>query len=230
MSVSLRACLLPSILLAGLACRPTQGTDAAALGYGSPDAPATTRYDRAPIEHPAPSPWTPPSRGAASAEPPAQATVVRYAPEILAICQHVEGLAGDDERFDLGRCQTQTRTARIMRDEGRWRGLADCINGAQSYDEARDCADEHPTVLEIHEKYARESRVCLHLFGLSAVAEIGPDPALTAEEIAQFQPLLDECVDSLVEEERPGRSPEEYGAMLACIEAAETTDAAEACE
>ena len=70
----------------------------------------------------------------------------------------------------------------------------------------------------------------MHVFALTLLDELGPEPMLDTEGLREFEPLLHECVDSFVIEDRAERTPSDYVEMLDCIERARTTAAAQACE
>ena len=87
-----------------------------------------------------------------------------------------------------------------------------------------------PPAFEPIAEYPRESAACLHLFALLILEEMGAEPMLEAEDFAEFEPLVRQCVDGLVGEARKDRNPTEYIDVLDCIERAQTSPAVEACE
>jgi hypothetical protein len=213
--------------------RVESGTDPEPLGYGpGPEAMLAWGYDGDPAPRPAPSPWVPPRQFARAGveSSPAASGPVAYNDDLVRVCAQLQTLAGADPGFDGDACLAQYRVERVFRPLAEWKRLAACVGAATEFAGADACASASPRVFGPIPEYPRESAVCMHIFALTIVEQLGAEPMLDSERIAQFAPLLRECVDSLVVNERSDRKPAEYLAMLACIEQARTTAVAEACE
>ena len=239
-SVSPRAILVAVPIMAGACVRVEAGTDPGPLGYGpGSEAMLAWGYDQDPAPRPAPSPWNPPRRlaGPSVAVEPVATGPVPYNDDILAVCEHLSTVAGapvvepaSEAGFDLEACYATQRVARVFRPLSDWKRLAACVEAAADAEAVSACAAATPPVFGPITEHPRESAVCLHIFAITIVEQLGPEPMLDRDRLAEFEPLLRDCVDSLVVEERADRSPAEYATMLACIERARTTVAAEACE
>ncbi len=230
----LRLTLVP--LLVFVACVHVEaGTDPEALGYG-PGAYATlgAGYDPEPVERPAPTPWSPPVREFGFAfEPPTEgpAEPVPYNDDLVRVCDHLVALAPNEQAdADHGACLRRYRVERVFRSIGDWKTLAACLEAADDPTAVGACERATPRAFGPIAEYPRESEVCMHIFAITIVEQLGAEPMLDNERLGEFQVLLHECVDSLVTEERADRKPAEYVEMLDCIERAQTTAAAEACE
>ena len=214
-----------------LACVAIDGTaDPESLGYGS-SAQTASGYESDPLPRPAPTPWTPPPPSAAMPMVESMGALP-ISPEVSRLCTHLASLAtnlaesGDDPQ----RCHAVLRVARVFRDGEGWRALADCIAATDNPEAAASCHERHPLALRPIAEDPRESAACMHIFALTTVEELGVSAQMTGDEIAQFAPLLQECVAALVEEREGGRGPESYATMLSCIEQAPNSSAAEGCD
>jgi hypothetical protein len=230
------ALMLPTILLA-LGCRHVEsGVDPEPLGYGpGPHISLASGYESDPAPRPAPTPWTPPAHdgsdrianlGELVAEPTAEP--IPHTADVLRVC---------DRRAKLGEavgereaCLRRYRIARVFRSIGDWKTLVSCTDASPDRVAIDACERTTPPAFELPAEYPRESAVCLHLFALLILEEMGAEPMLATEDFAEFEPLVRECVDGLVGETRKDRNPTEYVEVLDCIERAQTSPAAEACE
>jgi hypothetical protein len=221
-----RLLLLGALGLA--ACvRVEAGTDPEALGYGPGTPAAAHGYDEDPNPRPAPTPWTPPERtGALGLGQLMERATLDKSAEIERVCRHLASLSS--ERLDLSACYARYRVERVFRVITEWKTLAGCVEAAKDLDAVAACERATPRVFGPLAEYPRESATCMHLFALIITEEYGTEPVLSRDDLLEFEPLLRECVDSFVDE-RDGRTPAEYVAMLDCIDRAETTEAAEAC-
>jgi hypothetical protein len=214
-------------------CRSViSGVDPEPLGYGpGPAAGLASGYDPNPVPRPAPTPWTPPPRHEASpmslGEMMEASEPIEYAADVVEVCEH---LATFDASTDREACLRSYRIARVFRTIGDWKTLAACIAASSDAAAVAACEQATPPAFGPVAEYPRESAVCMHVFTLTILEQIGPQPMLDTPALLEFQPLLHNCVDSLVVEERADRNPAEYVEMLDCIERARTSTAAEACE
>lgn len=227
------------LLIAGACVHVESGTDPLALGYG-PGAHATlsSGYDPDPVPRPAPAPWTPPSRTlasdyAAAVSPVAQP--VPYNDDLLQVCAHIGGLLPPTPDAAAGARRTEAclqhyRVERVFRPIVDWKTLATCLGAAKDDAAIAACERATPRVFGPIAEYPRESEVCMHIFAITILEQLGAEPMLDAERLTEFEELLQECVNSLVTDERDDRNPSEYVEMLQCIEMSRTTAAAEACE
>jgi hypothetical protein len=142
-----------------------------------------------------------------------------------------------DRRAELGEaasereaCLRRYRIARVFRSIGNWKTLVACIDASPDRAAIDACERATPPAFEPIADYPRESAVCMHLFALLILEEMGAEPMLENEDFAEFEPLVRQCVDGLVGETRKDRNPTEYVEVLDCIERAQTSPAAEACE
>lgn len=221
-----------SLLLAALlSCvRVEAGTDPVPLGYGpGPRAGLSEGYETDPVPRPAPTPWTPPARelAARNAQPTAPGPVP-YNDDLLRVCKHLGTLQG--EGFDPDQCLARYRVERVFRPITHWKTLAACLESAGDLPAVDACLRANPRGLAPIAEYPRESEVCMHIFAVTVVEQLGPEPMVDDDELREFVELLRECVDSLVGEERGSRKPAEYVKMLECIEKARSTAEAERCE
>jgi hypothetical protein len=220
-------------LVASAACvRVEAGTDPEPLGYG-PGAHATLSagYDVDPAPRPAPTPWTPPARELAANfafEPPQPAGPVPYNDDLIRVCQKLAAIEGAS--FEPDACLARYRIERVFRSIADWKSLAVCLESAPDRSTVDACLQATPRAFAPISEYPRESEVCMHIFAITIVEQLGAEPMLDDERLREFDPLLQECVDSLVTEERAKRKPAEYVKMLDCIERARTTAQAEVCE
>ncbi len=219
-------------LCLSLACvRVEAGTDPEPLGYGpGPQASLAAGYDPDPAPRPAPTPWTPPvselafvfdfEDAAAPADEP-----VPYNDDLVRVCEQLSSFTGDAER-----CLQRYRIERVFRTIAQWKTLAACLEAASDVAAVDACERATPRAFAPIAAYPRESEVCMHIFAITIVEQLGAEPMLELDRLVEFEQLLRECVDSLVDDERADRTPSEYAQMLECIERARTTGAAEACE
>jgi hypothetical protein len=216
--------------------RVEAGTNPELLGYG-PGAHAmlASGYEPDPVPRPAPTPWTPPTRQLGFAfepEPPATTEPVPYNEDLVQVCNHLATLATNASavEFALESCLARYRIERVFRSIANWKTLAGCLQAAADQPAVEACMQATPRVFGPIAEYPRESEVCMHIFAITIVEQLGPEPMLDDSRILEFQSLLQECVDSLVVDERADRKPGEYVEMLECIERARTPTAAETCE
>jgi hypothetical protein len=226
--------LLPiTVLVASAACvRVEAGTDPEPLGYG-PGAHASLAagYDVDPVPRPAPTPWTPPARELAGhfmVEPPQPTGPVPYNDDLIRVCKQLGTL--QPEGFEPDACLARYRVERVFRSIADWKTLAACLEAAPDSAAVEACLRATPRAFGSVGEYPRESDVCMHIFAITIVEQLGAEPMLDDERLREFESLLHECVDSLVTEERADRKPAEYVKMLECIERARTTAEAEVCE
>lgn len=220
-----------------MACVPmVSGVDPGALGYGpGPSAELADGYDLDPVPRPAPSPWEPaqrsaPARSSALDKLDEPTQPVAPSPDVVRVCQHVVAVADPSAPVDAEDCLRSYQIAQVFRTLPDWKTFAACVEAAKGRAAIDSCERATPKAFVEIEAYPLESRICLHLFALTIVEELGADPQLDASELAEFEEVLDECVTSFVEEERSERSPAEYVEMLACIDTASTSAAVESCE
>lgn len=225
---------LPTVLLA-LACTRTEsGVDPESLGYGpGPQASLASGYDPDPVPRPTPTPWMPPARDP-HREPIANlgeivdTEPIPHTADVLRVCERRAAL-GDTAR-DRDACLSRYRIARVFRSIGDWKRLVSCIDASPELAAVDACERATPLAFEPSGEYPRESAVCMHLFALLILEEMGAEPMLELDDFARFEPLVGECVGGLVGETRDDRNPTEYIELLECIERARTSAAAEACE
>jgi hypothetical protein len=148
---------------------------------------------------------------------------VPYTDDIIRVCERLASTNAD------AACRRHYRIAQVFRTIGDWKTLVACL--AATTDEAgvAACKRATPASVAAVAEHPRESAVCMHLFALSIVEELGPEPMLDAARLEEFGPLVADCVGSLVTEERAERTPTSYAAMLECVEVAQATAAAELC-
>jgi hypothetical protein len=227
------------ILSFALGCRPIEsGVDPEPLGYGpGPHVSLASGYDPDPVPRPAPTPWTPPARDddarvlslaeLMDASTPASEPIPHTA-DVLHVCERRTELG--DAASERDACLHRYRIARVFRSIGDWKTLVSCIDASADRPAIDACERTTPPAFEPIAEYPRESAVCMHLFALLILEEMGAEPMLASEDFAEFEPLVRECVDGLVGEARKDRNPTEYVEVLDCIERAQTSAAAEACE
>ncbi|PRP90404.1 hypothetical protein ENSA7_82890 [Enhygromyxa salina] len=217
--------------------RAVSGVDSEALGYGPDQPPQISGYDVDPVPRATPMPWTPPDRagspgsrspviGAAELSGP-----VPFADDIIEVCEHLvpREVAADAGQDADAVCRRQHRIAQVFRPIGDWKTLAACLGATTDVAGVDACRLATPSSVAPIAEHPRESGVCMHLLALSVVEELGPEPMLDAARLAEFRPLLADCVDSLVNDERRKLGPSNYATMLACVEVATTTADAERC-
>ncbi|KIG16288.1 hypothetical protein DB30_04748 [Enhygromyxa salina] len=232
--------MVVSSLTSALGChRVVSGVDPGSLGYGSEQTPPATGYDSDPVPRTAPMPWTPPDRagsgqrgpdiGMIGAElgAPSSSEPVAYTEDIIRVCKHLGG-EGASAEADAA-CRRQHRVAQVFRPISDWKTLAACLVATTDVAGVEACKLATPPSVAPIPAHARESAVCMHVFALGIVEELGPEPMLDPARLEEFAPLLAACVDTLVNEERDQLGQRDYAAMLQCVEAASTTAAAELC-
>jgi hypothetical protein len=232
------ACALVPLLVTFACVRVEAGTDPEPLGYG-PGAHATlsSGYDPDPVPRPAPTPWAPPRSELAfgfgtEEEPAGPPEPVPYNDDLVRVCQHLASIATAPEggSFDQETCLARHRIERVFRSITHWKTLAACLEAAKTEPEIAACTSATPRTFGPIAEYPRESEVCMHIFAITIVEQLGAEPMLDDARLLEFESLLQECVDSLVIEERADRKPAQYVEMLECMERSRTTTAAEACE
>jgi hypothetical protein len=212
------------------------GTDPKPLGYG-PGAHAmlSAGYDPDPVPRPAPTPWTPPRSEFAMPSEPEQAGPVEPVPyndDLVRVCQHLASISSKPESgtFDQEHCLAHYRIERVFRPIAKWKTLATCLEATDGEPAIAACMSASPRAFAPIAEYPRESEVCMHIFAITIVEQLGAEPMLDDARLFEFESLLADCVNSLVVEERADRKPAQYVQMLECIERSRTTTAAEACE
>ncbi|PRP93403.1 hypothetical protein ENSA5_43020 [Enhygromyxa salina] len=210
--------------------RVESGVEPEPLGYGAgPHLTPASGYEPDPVPRASPTPWTPPEREARpslAAVSPAPTEPLGYARDVVRVCEHITAL---DETQDTAKCLGRYRIAQVFRPIGQWKTLAACIEAATELRAIAACEQATPPTFAMVDAYPHESSVCMHVFALTIVEQLGPDPMLATERILEFEPLLRQCVNSLVTEERDQRNPSDYMKLLECIEGAQTTEGADAC-
>lgn len=211
--------------------RVEAGTDAQALGYGpGPQAALSSGYAIDPVPRPPPTPWAAPPRelgfisAAVEAPPPGP---VPYNADLPRVCARLESFAS--EWAEPLSCLARYRVERVFRPLPRWNTLAACTEAAADRKAAQACARATPRAFPPIAQHPRESEACMHVFALMLVEKFGPEPGLDSEVLLEFEPLLSQCVDSLTKS-RATRKPAEYAEVLACIEAARSSSAAQRCQ
>jgi hypothetical protein len=234
--------LLPTVLLALACTRVESGVDPEPLGYGpGPQASLASGYDPDPVPRPTPTPWTPPARnddrvpigslgqlGQQIEATPTNTEPIPPTADVLRVCERRASLG--DAASERDACLRRYRIARVFRSIGDWKTLVSCIDAGADLSAVDACERATPPAFEPVAEYPRESAVCRHLFALLILEEMGAEPMLEAEDFAEFEPLVRECIDGLVGETRDERNPTEYIQLLDCIDRAQTSAAAEACE
>lgn len=212
------------------------GTDSEALGYGpGPEVLLAAGYDSDPVPRPAPAPWTPPTREpgfflavSAQGSGGSPERPVPYNEDLERVCKHLTTLepAASQRRS----CRARYRIERVFRTIANWKTLAACIETAADLDAVGACELETPRAFGPNVEYPRESAVCMHIFALAIVKQLGPEPMLNSERLLEFGGHVETCVTELVTGSRADRNPSEYVEMLECIEDSRTVTAADACE
>jgi hypothetical protein len=234
--------LLPTVWLALACTRVESGVDPEPLGYGpGPQASLASGYDPDPVPRPTPTPWTPPARdlhrepigslgqlGQQIEATPTNAGPIPHTADVLRVCDRRASLGDAPSERDA--CLRRYRIARVFRSIGNWKTLVSCIDASSNLAAVDACERATPPAFEPIAAYPRESAVCSHLFALLILEEMGAEPMLETEDFAEFEPLVRECVDGLVDDTRDERNPAEYIELLDCIDRAQTSAAAEACE
>jgi hypothetical protein len=231
--VTRRLILALTPLVTSIACvRVEAGTEPEPLGYG-PGAHAmlTAGYDPNPVSRPAPTPWTPPARELGFSyepEPTQPIGPVPWNDDLVQICKHLGTLPSAPADPEV--CLARYRVERVFRSITDWKKLAACLGATDSDAAVETCVRATPRAFGPVANFPRESEVCMHIFAITIVEQLGAEPMLDDERLLEFETLLVECVDSLVVEERANRTPTEYVEMLDCMQRARTTVAAETCE
>jgi hypothetical protein len=232
--------MLPTVALALACTRIESGVDPEPLGYGpGPHASLASGYDPDPVPRPTPTPWTPPVReprtrlGGGELGELGGATAPRTEPiphtaDVLRVCERRATFG--DAASERDACLRRYRIARVFRSIGNWKSLVSCIDASLDLAAVDACERATPPAFEPSTEYPRESGVCMHLFALLILEEMGAEPMLGTDDFTQFEPLVHECVTGLVGETRNDRNPTEYIELLDCIERAQTAASAEACE
>jgi hypothetical protein len=193
-------------------------------------------YDPELASRPAPTPWNPPARQLGfsfEVQPPPVTEPVPYNDDLVRVCDHlatIEPAPTEPAPTELELCLARYRIERVFRSIANWKTLAGCLESAADQSAVEACMRVTPRVFGPIAEYPRESEVCMHIFAITIVEQLGPEPMLDDPRLLEFGVLLQDCVNSLVTEERVDRTPAEYVTMLECIERARTTAAAEACE
>lgn len=237
--------VLPAVLLALACVRVESGVDPEPLGYGpGPQASLASGYDPDPVPRPTPTPWTPPARELhgkpigrvgqpiGSLGEPTEATPsaepVPHTADVLRVCERRATLGDATSQRDA--CLRRYRIARVFRSIGKWKSLVSCIDASRDLAAVDACERATPPAFQPNTEYPRESAVCMHLFALLILEEMGAEPMLEPDDFAEFEPLVRECIDELVGETRNDRNPTEYIELLDCVDRAQTSASAEACE
>ncbi|MFV8754043.1 hypothetical protein ACNOYE_26150 [Nannocystaceae bacterium ST9] len=232
-----------SLALASLAaCSPSGASrDPEALGYGPARRDLANGYVEAgpPFERPAPRAWPiseQPSSWAALAPVIAAPTLPEVSSDVRTLCVHVVEflLAESGERFDTSGmaevCHVQARTEKLARTEDQWLGFLGCMLAAKAEPEFDACEHDHPSALAGSSEHAREFEVCQHMVMTTLYEQLGSDTNLPASDLEQFRPVVDQCIEGLIQRERAERTPEAYAALLDCMLDQSTSVGMEACE
>lgn len=245
MTSAAKVALLSLACACSLACsRAGSVRDPEALGYGpAPGRDLANGYVLAegpPFERPAPAAWPLDQQplGSWIGEPP----VLPASPPIAAsddtrrFCVHVVEflLAQSNEPLDVtllaDACHRQARTEKLARTAEQWQAFSTCMLAAQTEAAFDDCEDDHPSSLAEPTDHPREREACQHIVLTTLHEEVGSDANLPAGELERYRGVIRECVEGLVANDRPERSPEDYAAMLDCVLEQSTSAAMRACE
>jgi hypothetical protein len=244
MTAVARLALLSLACVASLACSHARSIgDPQSLGYGS----ATGRdlangYGDAegpPFERRAPAAWPldqQPLESWAGAAPVLPAPPIVASDDTRRLCVHVVEflLANSSEPLDVAvladTCHLYARTEKLARTAEQWQLFSTCMLAAKTEPAFDSCEDAHPSSLAEPNDHPREREVCQHLVMTTLYEQVGSDANLPSSELERFRPVIRECVDGLIADDRPKRSPEEYAALLDCVLEQSTSDAMEACE
>lgn len=233
------AAVLACTTLLALACtRVDSGVDPEPLGYGpGPQASLASGYNPDPVPRPTPTPWTPPARydsrepiglGTPTEVTPTNPEPIPHTADVLRVCERRSTLG--DPASEREACLRRYRIARVFRSIGDWKSLVACIEASPDRSAIDACERATPKAFEPSAEYPRESAVCMHLFALLILEEMGAEPMLAGDDFLEFEPLVGECIDGLVGGTRKERNPPEYIELLDCIERAQTSAGAQACE
>ncbi|NVB39773.1 hypothetical protein G6O69_18155 [Pseudenhygromyxa sp. WMMC2535] len=218
---------LVAALAVAAGCRSAGGTEApdssASMGYGG-SLDMATGYESELASRPAPTPWETPAQD----EDEAYLDVVapQAIGELVDLCLAVAKLAdAEPERS----CPAHMDTARAFRTPEGWAELSACIYAARSPEAALACETQHPAGVRAVAAAPRESAACMRILAVSSMEPFAEVPGLSAEALADFQPLLEGCVDTLLAEAET-RSAATHEAVLGCIEVAYDSADLSACE
>lgn len=231
-----------------LACSATRDRGSSeALGYGPVHGDLANGYAEIgpPFERPTPQAWPllqQPTRAWTPAAPLLPAGPIEASGDVRLLCVHVvdfliaessgssEAIAPPDKPVLADFCHLQARTEKLARTAEQWQAFLACMMAADSDPEFDACELEHPSILVEPTEHEREREACQHIVITTLYEELGSDTNLPASELEQFRPVIRQCIDELIADERPKRSPEDYAALLDCVLEQSTSAAMEACE
>ncbi|NVB39129.1 hypothetical protein G6O69_14895 [Pseudenhygromyxa sp. WMMC2535] len=166
-------------------------------------------------------------------------------PSVSDVCMHLyQIVAADAGQPDapvdpqmMDECQRELSAEQQMRGPENWAAVGNCVLQASSELEIDACDRAHPMPGQqgggpgmAIDPNSVESQVCVHMLEIviTETAEIqGAMPELSEDELRS---LHEECVLSLLEGEKPNRSPESYQGLLECIAAGTNSAALQSCE
>jgi hypothetical protein len=152
------------------------------------------------------------------------------------VCKHLAHVAASEagtrdsaiDRELLHKCEAEVAIEAGVRGTDNWNDFAQCVVASRNRDDLELCHHLYP--LPQPGPGSKELQVCEHMIEvlmLESAAQSGEVPQLSAEE---RQAIEDECARSLVLEQKPTRSPEQYDKMLDCMAVAQTRELMRACE
>ncbi|PRP93404.1 hypothetical protein ENSA5_43030 [Enhygromyxa salina] len=162
----------------------------------------------------------------------------------IQVCEHLAAMVAaeagiPDPQIDpsmMAECERELSIEAATRGTSNWNEVAGCVLEAQTEADINYCDRTYPLPGSGSAASpapsgddSRERRVCEHMFEIvmiEATAELGEAPQITASERRQ---LSDECVATLVQEERPNRDAASYDQLLSCIGAANSGAEMERC-
>lgn len=161
----------------------------------------------------------------------------------LDICMHLAGLAAaeagvSDPQFDpqlIADCERELTLEAAVRGSENWNGLAACVLQARNGPDIDECNRAHPLPdpdaqgLPLPGQGSRERAACEHvveLLLLETAAESGEVPMISSEERLG---LTNECIATLLDDQKPNLSPADYDALLTCLLDARSSEQIQAC-
>ncbi len=226
------------------------GRDSAALHYGDRARTAAAHgygSEALPFVRPAPQPWPLAEHPKGSSEIDSDVGFIQAAPptpeltlpaDVIELCEHTLGLferaaGGSVEapmREQLEReCGLLMRTQKVLRTSEQWQALSGCLRGATREAEVEACSVTHRSPLDDVEGEGPELLACQHVVAVTLLEELGPDAPLDQAELEQFRPVVQDCIDGMLEREKPSLDPLTYQALVDCILAGNSSAAIEAC-
>lgn len=197
-----------------------------------------------PSEEPAP-----PRRSALTSGYDARAFQAQASIRPLDVCEHLARMVAAEAGIGeqpvdaqmMAQCEAELSMEAGVRGTDNWNDIAACVLAAGDEADLDGCEQRYPLPAGPGGPGApssggtpgdllREREVCEHMIQVilrDGAAEQGEAPQLSAEE---FLGLREQCVGSLVEEQRPYLPPEDYALMLDCITRAESGAQLRACQ